>query len=104
MTTDQKRTFWQQHFDDWQKSELNQPSYRKSHNISITSFRLWRTRLKRETKAGIKQTKKLVPVTIAKPSSLILISLPNGIQMSIPVQLLAETMDVLSNHQQALKQ
>ena len=102
MTSQQSRTSWQKHFDDWSNSGMTQPDYCKQHKISITSFGFWRTKLKREANTEIKQTKKLVPVTITKPSNIIQVALPGGIQMSVPIQLLAEALDILGRNQRIL--
>lgn len=104
MTSRQSRTTWQKHFDDWSNSGMTQPDYCKQHNISIASFGFWRTKLKREANTEIKQTKKLVPVTINNNSNIIQVALPGGIQMSVPIQLLAETLVIISRNQRTLTQ
>jgi len=86
MKSDQKKDFWQQHIQDWSKSKFPQKIYCQQNNISFASFGYWRTRLKRLQKPS----KKLVPVTLTRPSALVVITLPMGVRMDVPAHVLAE--------------
>jgi len=91
MTSNHKKDFWQQHILDWGKSKLPQKVYCQQNNISFASFGYWRTRLNRLQKP----TKKLVPVTLTRPSAVVVITLPMGIRIDVPVQTLAEVLPVV---------
>lgn len=47
MTTEQKRTHWQSHIDNWQQSGVSQTEYCKQHGLKLANFGYWRTRLKK---------------------------------------------------------
>jgi hypothetical protein len=91
MKSDQKKDFWQQHIQDWGKSKLPQKTYCQQNNISFASFGYWRTRLNRLQKP----TKKLVPVTLSRPSAVVVITLPMGVRMDVPAHALAEVLPVV---------
>lgn len=91
MTSVQKKDFWQQHIQNWSKSKLPQKVYCQQNNISFASFGYWRTRLNRVDKP----TKKLVPVTLARPSTVVVITLPMGIRIDVPVHALDEVFPVV---------
>jgi len=38
MTSNQKKDFWQQHIQAWEKSKLSQKGYCQQNNISFASF------------------------------------------------------------------
>ena len=91
MTPDQKKDFWQQHIDNWSKGKLPQKAYCQENNISFASFGYWRTRLNRL------QTpiKKLLPVTLTRPSAVVVIALPMGMRIDVPVHALDEVLPVV---------
>ncbi len=91
MTSAQKKDFWQQHINDWSKSKLPQKVYCQQNNISFASFGYWRTRLNRLQTP----TKKLVPVTLTRPSSMVVITLPMGIRIDVPTHALNEVLPVI---------
>ena len=91
MKSDQKKDFWKQHIHDWSKSKLSQKVYCQQNNISFASFGYWRTRLNRLQIAG----KKLVPVTVTRPSTVVVITLPLGVRMDVPTHALAEVLPIV---------
>jgi len=92
MTSNQKKDFWQQHIQAWSKSKLPQKIYCQQNNISFASFGYWRTRLNRLQKP----TNKLMPVSFTRPSVVVVITLPKGIRIDVPVHALAEVLPVIS--------
>jgi len=88
MTSNQKKDFWQQHIQAWSKSKLPQKVYCQQNNISFASFGYWRTRLNRLKMP----TKKLVSVALARPSAVVVITLPMGIRIDVPVHALDEVL------------
>ena len=65
--------------------------YYQQNNISFASFGYWRTRLNRLEKPS----KKLVPVTLTRPSAVVVITLPVGMRIDVPVQALDEVLPVI---------
>lgn len=90
MTTEQKRTFWQNHIHGWQQSGLSQPKYCKQHDLKLANFGYWRTRLSKPNRPN-----KLIPVDI-KSTAQARLSLPSGIRLEVPVHALAEVLPLLS--------
>jgi len=43
---DRKRTNWQQHIDEWQRSGLSQQDYCRNYGIALATFGYWRRKLK----------------------------------------------------------
>lgn len=43
--THQKRAFWENHFEQWQRSELSQSAYCRRHDLKAHLFFYWRRRL-----------------------------------------------------------
>ncbi len=91
MTSSQKKEFWQQHIHDWSKSKLPQKVYCQQQAISFASFGYWRTRLNRLQMPA----KKLVPVTLTRPSDVVVITLPMGVRIDVPTPALAEVLPVV---------
>jgi hypothetical protein len=91
MTSNQKKDFWQQHIQAWSKSKLPQKVYCQQNNISFASFGYWRTRLNRMEKPA----QKLVPITLTRPSAVVVITLPLGMRIDVPVQTLDEVLPVV---------
>jgi len=92
MTSAQKKDFWQQHIQAWEKSKLAQKVYCQQNDISFASFGYWRTRLNRLEKPA----QKLVPVTLTRPSAVVVITLPMGIRIDVPAHALAEVLPVIA--------
>lgn len=90
MTSEQKCTFWTGHFETWQKSNLTQSKYCEQHNLKPATFSYWRTRLRNSPAA-----RKLIPVNIGNPRTLIGIALPNGIRLEVPASGLADTLSIV---------
>ena len=91
MTSAQKKDFWQQHIQDWSKSKLPQKVYCQQNNISFASFGYWRTRLNRLQKPA----KKFVPVTLTRPSTVVVITLLQGVRIDVPAHALGEVLPVI---------
>lgn len=94
------RQAWIQHVADYRQSGKTQPEYCRQHNLVLTTFRNWVTKLKLEglkkTAAPASKKTTFVPVNItptqlasldltAEPlASELQITLPNGIQCTFP--------------------
>ena len=91
MKSDQKKSFWQQHIQNWDKSKLPQKVYCQQNNISFASFGYWRTRLNRLNKPA----QKLIPVTLTQSSVMVVMTLPLGIRIDVPAHALAEVLPVV---------
>lgn len=89
MTTEQKQTFWHNHIAGWQHSGMSQAEYCQQHDLKLTSFGYWRTRLNRP-----QHTSKLIPVDFTSAAT-IRLALPNGIRLESPVHALADVLAVL---------
>lgn len=90
MTTEQKRTFWQNHIDCWQGSGQSQTAYCKQHGLKLANFGYWRTRLSKTQRSH-----KFIPVDL-EPNVQARVSLPNGIRLEVPVHTLADVLPLLS--------
>ena len=91
MDSEPKHILWQRHIDGWLHSQLPQREYCERHNISYARFGYWRTRLKRTAQPK----KKLLPVTIARPSSSISIFLSGGIRLEVAAHELVTVLPVI---------
>ena len=45
MTPTEKRHYWQQHIDAWQRSGLSQKAYCQREALAVSNFGYWRRRL-----------------------------------------------------------
>jgi hypothetical protein len=90
MTSEQKCTFWNDHFQAWKQSNLTQSKYCEQHNLKPATFSYWRTRLRKKPAAG-----KLIPVNIGTPRTPIAIALPNGIRLEVPVSALSDILSIV---------
>ena len=63
-TPQEKRTYWQQHIDQWQQSGLSQIEYCRRNRIKKYQWGYWKKRL-----AAPKSPTMLVPVTIPSHSA-----------------------------------
>lgn len=90
MAAEHKKTFWQSHIAGWQHSGMSQAAYCRQHDLKLTSFGYWRTRLNRP-----KHISKLIPVDIASTTT-IRLALPNGIRLESPVHALTDVLAVLN--------
>lgn len=89
MTTEQKRTHWQSHIDNWQQSGVSQTEYYKQHGLKLANFGYWRTRLNKP-----KRPHNLIPVDLVTNAQARL-SLPNGIRLEVPVNTLEEVLPLV---------
>jgi hypothetical protein len=65
-----KAMHWQHHINQWQSCRLTQSSYCEQHNLSLTTFGYWRTRLKKLSASHTSKAPKsidFVPVTLSLP-------------------------------------
>ncbi len=95
MKSVQKKEFWQQHIQAWEKSKLPQKVYCQQNNISYANFGYWRTR----SKCMEKPSPKLVPVTLTRPT-MVMMTLPIGIRIEVSASALAEVLPVVVRCQQ----
>lgn len=96
MTQNEKRTYWQQHLQDWSKSQLSQKAYCQSHNLSLATFGYWRKRLA-ETAAP----RKLIPLATSTVTASVNIYLPGGIYLEVPAGAVADILPVVYRSIQA---
>ena len=97
MTSEQKKTFWQQHIDGWRQSQLSQRDYCEQNDLTYSSFSYWRTRINRLASAG----NKLIPVKLSGPSASVKIFLPDGLRLDVPAHALAEILPIVYRTVQA---
>ena len=91
MESEPKHILWQRHIEGWLHSQLPQREYCEKYNISYVRFCYWRTRLKRTSQPK----KKLLPVSIARPSSSTSIFLSGGIRLEVPIHELTVVLPVI---------
>lgn len=90
MTAEQKRDIWQHHIASWQQSGASQAEYCQQHDLKLTNFSYWRTRLNQP-----KPARKLIPVDISS-TAMIRLTLPNGIRVESPLHALGEVLALLN--------
>lgn len=90
MNTEEKATYWQQHFKNWQSSGLPQRDYCKQNQLSFSSFGYWRNRLKTNSRTE----GKLIPIRVSRPAT-INVYLPCGVRIETPLHGLAELLPLL---------
>ncbi|MCO1333315.1 IS66 family insertion sequence element accessory protein TnpB [Microbulbifer sp. OS29] len=81
MSAQSKSDFWQEHISAWNSSDLPQTAYCQHHQLKLSTFTYWRNKQK-------KQRPKLMPVTIPALQASVDLTLPDGIQMQLPVSAL----------------
>jgi len=76
---------WEGLIAEWECSDLNQPDFCQSKNISYTSFSYWRTKLLKAKGVGADfLPAKVSPPNFTSPSvPSLTLRLPNGFQLSI---------------------
>jgi hypothetical protein len=78
----QRRSFWENHIEQWQKSGLSQAAYCRSHQIQAHRFYYWRRRM-----PAFQDRVSFLPVALspspAKPHPTIRIHTPNGFIIEI---------------------
>lgn len=92
MTSEQKKHYWQQHFNDWEQSQLSQSDFCKKNDLNIGTFGYWRTKLCSKVVAK----PKFIPVTVQKPLPWVKVFLPSGIRLEIPINSIAEVLPLLT--------
>lgn len=92
MASTKKQSLWQNHINAWRESGGSQKAYCQAHNLSLASFGYWKRRLvPAQPAAG-----KLIPVRVNSPSAVILVRLPWGVELSVPVSALEDVLPVIS--------
>lgn len=89
MTLEQKRTYWQNHIEDWQQSGASQKAYCKQHSLKLSTFTYWRAQSARS-----KPSSKLIPVTVTYPQAITL-TLAGSLQLDVPVALLGQVLPMV---------
>ena len=89
MTPEQKRDFWQQHFDTWPQSGLTQRGYCDQHGLKLSTFTYWRQRL-----VESRTPSKLIPVDVVTSRAVVALS-AGGVRLEVPASLLAEVLPVV---------
>jgi hypothetical protein len=82
MATRQGSEYWLEQVEDWRRSGLSQVAYCKQHNLTIKSFRRWRTKLQRAAAPALT----LVPVSVSAqiPEPPIRLHSPGGWRIELP--------------------
>lgn len=88
MTPEQKRDFWQDHFDAWKQSGLTRGEYCRQHDLKLSTFGYWRQRL-----GAPKRTGKLIPVQVATNATVVIGA--GGVRLEVPAALLDEVLPVV---------
>ena len=85
MAKRQGLAFWQEHVQNWVRSDLTQREYCAAHGLGERAFHRWRGREK-ETIAAAKASLTLVPVSVGKPESVSVVRLrsPDGWEIEMP--------------------
>ena len=97
MTSKEKHAYWQGHITGWRQSGASQRTYCEQHELKLSSFTYWRTRL-----ASSKPNSKLIPVTVTTQQAVTL-TMASDLQLEIPVALLEQVLPtVLRIMQEAL--
>lgn len=86
------RKAWESHVETYLKSELTQSAYCQKHDLVLTTFHNWVSKIKREKSIGDTSANTFVPVKIVPPalsspereSGELHICLPNGIECTFP--------------------
>lgn len=89
MTSEQKRTYWQNHIEGWQLSGLTQKAYCNQHDLELSTFTYWRAQSARS-----KPSSKLIPVTVTYTQAITL-TLAGGLQLDVPVSLLNQVLPMV---------
>lgn len=88
-TGDEKSEYWGKQVDLWKASGLTQPQFCKQHELTLSTFTYWRSRIYRQTRA--KQNKQLLPLKLptaqATHAAYLRIRLLTGIVVEVPAML-----------------
>jgi hypothetical protein len=83
MSTSQQ--IWQRHIDAWQSNDISQAQYCRTHDLEQAQFSYWKRKLNNTNSVTKSVTSKFslaqVETVTEKISSLLTITLPNGIQL-----------------------
>ncbi|MEE8057881.1 MAG: hypothetical protein V3T17_08605 [Pseudomonadales bacterium] len=90
MKSEQKRTYWQQHFADWKNSKSSQKDYCQQHKLNFSTFGYWRKQLSQPKKPK----SKFIQATISAPSASVIL-VAASFRMEIPVITLDQVLPVI---------
>jgi hypothetical protein len=92
------QAFWQEHVQNWVRSDLTQREYCAAYGLGERAFHRWRGREK-ETIAAAKATLTLVPVSVSKPEtgSVVRLRSPDGWEIELPGSSVAVLIDFLKH-------
>jgi len=90
--------FWQEHVQNWVRSDLTQREYCAAHGLGERAFHRWRGREK-ETIAAAKASLTLVPVSVGKPEAVSVVKLrsPDGWEIEMPGSSVSLLIDFLKH-------
>jgi len=78
-----RKSFWQNHFCQWEKTKTSQASYCTKHDLNYHCFGYWRRKLLSVERADKKQNNSSAFIPVVERQSVIpsnlSLSLPNGI-------------------------
>lgn len=80
-----KAQYWSEHFAAWEASGLSQVEYCKKHDLKLANFTYWRTR-------SNKKRRKFMPLSSPAVSERLILDLPHGIRLELPVHALADVL------------
>lgn len=83
-----REAFWRAHHESWLNSGLTQKAYCEQEGLKRSSFGAWRTRINERLRNDVKDSTGFVAIKTTRlnserPSSGILILLPNGVRLGI---------------------
>ncbi len=76
-----KAQLWQAHFAAWKSSGLSQAEYCKQHDLKLSNFTYWRSRVN-------KPQRKFMPISAPAGTDRLVMSLPCGIRLELTAQTL----------------
>jgi hypothetical protein len=90
--------FWQEHVQNWVRSDLTQREYCATHGLGERAFHRWRGREK-QTIAAAKANLTLVPVSVGKPEtgSVVRLRSPDGWEIEMPGSSVALLIDFMKH-------
>ncbi len=81
-----RQRFWLEHLKACREQGLSLKAYARNHNLSVSALYTANSALKRRATSIAPNTSapKLVPVRLASGSSMVRVSLPNGVVVELP--------------------
>lgn len=89
ITLQERRTKWQELIEEQEKSGLSQDAFCKLHNLVFSNFTYYRSKFRGKAQVQKKPPGTFTPVSVTKSpvTHEIRLSLPNGFQCSLPLDI-----------------